>query len=99
MAKSKCSYKGCESKRSIVDGYCRVHSWRLDPPKSPPLQGVKNREISSTIEEMQAKINGLQRETLKLTNQLELTNQQLAEERQKIEKLEIENGELELELS
>ena len=90
MAGQKCHYEGCNSKRGILDGFCRVHHWRADPPKSPPNQGVKNKELSKQLEAMLTVINGLQRETLELNNQLSAQDE-------KMKKLEIENHELKIE--
>ena len=94
MVGQKCRFVGCNSKRGILDGFCRVHHWRADPPKSPPNQGVKNRELNKQLESMQTIINGLQRETLELTNQVCAQADEIKDLKSDNNRLTIENGDL-----
>ena len=92
---NRCRYEGCKSERGIIDGYCRVHHWHTDPPKSPRNEGViKNKELNKQLESMTIFIKGLQRETLELNNQLCVQFEENKLLKEENEALSRENGDL-----
>ena len=91
---SRCRFEGCKSKRGIIDGYCRVHHWHADPPKSPKNDAVKNKELNKQLESMAVMIKGLQRETLELNNQLYVQSEENKILKDENETLRRENGDL-----
>lgn len=78
-----CKQDGCNSKRGLVSGYCRIHKSQANPPACSPSKnnGIRNDAINKKLEEMALSIHQLRQENVELTNVV-------AEQSDKIDHLE-----------
>ena len=89
-----CHYVGCNTRRGLLNGYCRVHKWHANPPKSLANKNVKNEALNKQLGAMQTSIEGLQQESLELTNIVEAQAEEIRKLKADKEYLLKENGDL-----
>ena len=91
-----CKQDGCNSKRGLVSGYCRVHKSQANPPPSSPSKnsGIKNDAINKKLEEMERIIHQLRQENVELTNVVGEQSDKIDHQKQENDALKLLIGDL-----